>query len=122
MTIKIQWDSGNMMVNLDKFFPTGQRRAIALFRLMHKDTRTDWGNVREYFVDKMKAHSECADQVQHELDVLEAEYLNEKGYWMGDCIGNEKKAKAWKDTIKINRKTAEQYQKYIDLFDVYVGD
>ena len=120
MIIKIQWNTGNMVVDLDEFFPTTQRRAIALFRLMHKDVQADWENVREYFAEKVKAYNEHADQVQHELDALEAEYLNEKGYWMGDCVGNKNKAKVWTSDIRMNRKEAIRYKKYIDLFDVYV--
>lgn len=120
MIIKIQWNTGNMVVDLDKFFPTTQRRAIALFRLMHNDVQSDWENVREYFVGKVEAYNKHADQVQHELNELEAKYLDEDGYWMGDCVGNEKKAKAWTSDIRMNRKEAIRYKKYIDLFDVYV--
>lgn len=69
-SLYIRWDTGNMTINLDRFFPCSQRKLKKLLKVVELDTppRSDEHItiIRGYFVEQIAAEKEYIKE--HETD------------------------------------------------------
>ena len=115
MIVNINWSTGKACIDLDLFFPTTQARAKKLFELMRMDIN-DFEDVRQWLENITNQHADRVSLLRNKLEEHTAANF-EHGLWQGDCVRNENIAKDLQKEISQSEKTAEQYKKYLILFD-----
>ncbi len=80
--LKIKWDTGESEINLNEFFPCGQRQLRKLIKMMDLELETKWENVQQ-----------CINHIENELcatanDVKNLEFAMTKARHNYDAIRN----------------------------------